>query len=116
MELAIWKQTAVCCAHSTMYEGFPSDDCGQVLISPLLRKWPLSYSFFSVAWGHFPPSLSGRSPVNCLSECMVRRRVASAKRTMAVGLRQCIRPLVESLTPGHDGYPLALVPIMWTVW
>src|ERR1700730_458072 len=34
---------------------------------------------------------------------MVRRRVASEKRTMAVGLRQCIRPLVESLTPGHDG-------------
>src|ERR1700736_5866301 len=51
-----------------------------------------------------------------LSECMVRRRVASEKRAMAVGLRQCIRPLVESLTPGHDGYPLALVPIMWTVW
>src|SRR6202521_1391314 len=24
--------------------------------------------------------------------------------------------LVESSTPGHDGYPLALVPIMWTVW
>jgi len=23
---------------------------------------------------------------------------------------------VESVTPGHDGYPLALVPIMWTVW
>src|ERR1700694_3955976 len=30
-----------------------------ILISPLLRKWPLSYSFFRVAWGHFPPSLSG---------------------------------------------------------
>jgi hypothetical protein len=51
-----------------------------------------------------------------LSECMVRRRVASEKRRMAIGLRQCIRPLVESLTPGHDGYPLALVRIMWTVW
>src|ERR1035437_3954516 len=50
-----------------------------------------------------------------LSECMVRRRVASEKRTMAVGLRQCIRPSVESVTPGHDGYPLVLVPIMWTV-
>jgi len=49
-----------------------------------------------------------------LSECMVRRRVASEKRRMAVGLRQCIRPLVESLTPGHDGYPLAFVPINWT--
>src|ERR1700686_3703868 len=49
-----------------------------------------------------------------LSECMVRRSVASEKRTMAVGLRQCIRPLVESVTPGHDGYPLALVPINWT--
>src|SRR5258706_9757957 len=46
---------------------------------------------------------------------MVRRRVASEKRRMAVGLRQCIRPLVESLTPGHDGYPLAFVPINWTV-
>jgi hypothetical protein len=51
-----------------------------------------------------------------LPECMVRRSVASEKRTMADGLRQCIRPLVESTTPGHDGYPLALVPIMWTVW
>jgi hypothetical protein len=51
-----------------------------------------------------------------LPECMVRHRVASEKRRMAVGLRQCIRPLVESLTPGHDGYPLALVRIMWTVW
>jgi hypothetical protein len=50
------------------------------------------------------------------SECMVRRRVASEKRRMAFGLRQCIRPSVEPVTPGHDGYPLALVRIMWTVW
>jgi len=49
-----------------------------------------------------------------LSECMVRRRVASEKRRMAVGLRQCIRPSVESATPGHDGYPLAFVLINWT--
>ena len=63
-------------------------------------------------------SIEGDDPLRppVLSECMVRRRVASEKRAMAVGLRQCIRPLVESLTPGHDGYPLALVPIMWTVW
>jgi len=46
---------------------------------------------------------------------MVRRREASEKRRMAVGLRQCIRPLVELFTPGHDGYPLAFVPINWTV-
>src|SRR5260370_32630326 len=58
-------------------------------------------------WGSFRESV--------LSECMVRRRVASEKQKMAVGLRQCIRPLVESTTPGHDGYPLALVRIMWTV-
>src|ERR1022692_4442610 len=51
-----------------------------------------------------------------LPECMVRRRVASEKRRMAVGLRQCIRPLVEPVTPGHDGYPLALVLINWTAW
>ena len=31
------------------------------------------------------------------------------------GLRKCIRPSVESLTPGHDGNPLAPVPINWTV-
>ena len=31
------------------------------------------------------------------------------------GLRKCIRPSVESLTPGHDGNPLALIPINWTV-
>src|SRR4029077_15844187 len=49
-----------------------------------------------------------------LPECMVRRRVASEKRRMAVGLRQCIRPSVESVTPGHDGYPLAFVLINWT--
>src|SRR6266571_5962275 len=57
-------------------------------------------------------------PLYCvgLSECMVRRRVASEKRTMAGGLRQCIRPLVESSTPGHDGFPLAFVLINWTVW
>src|SRR5580658_7890359 len=47
---------------------------------------------------------------------MVRRRVASEKRRMAVGLRQCIRPSVESVTPGHDGYPLAFVLINWTAW
>src|SRR6202521_4704700 len=47
---------------------------------------------------------------------MVRRRVASEKRRMAVGLRQCIRPSVEAVTPGHDGYPLAFVLINWTAW
>jgi hypothetical protein len=47
---------------------------------------------------------------------MVRRRVASEKCSMAVGLRQCIRPSVESVTPGHDGCPLALVLINWTAW
>jgi hypothetical protein len=47
---------------------------------------------------------------------MVRRRVASEKRRMAVGLRQCIRPSVESVTPGHDGYPLAFVLINLTAW
>jgi non-heme chloroperoxidase len=54
--------------------------------------------------------------IKAFSECMVRRRVASEKRAMAVGLRQCIRPLVESLTPGHDGCPLAFVLINWTAW
>src|SRR5258708_12507947 len=47
---------------------------------------------------------------------MVHRRVASEKRRMAVGLRQCIRPSVESMTPGHDGCPLAFVLINWTAW
>src|SRR5712671_1225537 len=51
-----------------------------------------------------------------LSVCMVHRRVASEKRRMAVGLRQCIRPSVESMTPGHDGCPLAFVLINWTAW
>jgi hypothetical protein len=36
--------------------------------------------------------------------------------SLAVGLRQCIRPLVESMTPGLDGHPLAFAPINWTVW
>ena len=47
---------------------------------------------------------------------MVRRRVASGKMSLAVGLRQCIRPLVESMTPGLDGHPLAFAPINWTVF
>ena len=34
---------------------------------------------------------------------------------MADGLRQYIRGLVESVTPGHDGHPLALVPFNWAV-
>jgi hypothetical protein len=38
-------------------------------ISRLLRKWPLSYSFFRGVQSHFLPPLSGRSPVSCLSEC-----------------------------------------------
>ena len=38
------------------------------------------------------------------------------KVSLAVGLRQCIRPLVESMTPGLDGHPLAFAPINWTVW
>src|SRR5580704_2290932 len=42
---------------------------GQVPRSPLPRKWPLSYSFFRGAHTHFLPPLSGRSPVNRLSEC-----------------------------------------------
>jgi hypothetical protein len=37
-------------------------------MSCLLRKGPLSYSFFSEAQCHFLPSLSARSPVICLSE------------------------------------------------
>jgi hypothetical protein len=36
--------------------------------SQVLRKWPLSYSFFKEAQSHFLPFLSGRSPVNRLSE------------------------------------------------
>jgi hypothetical protein len=62
--------------------------------------------------------ITGQLPVAVrkagFSSCMVRRRVASEKRSMAVGLRQCIRPSVESVTPGHDGYPLAFVLINWT--
>jgi len=39
-----------------------------LLLSHLLRKWPLRYSFFGEAQSHFLPTLSGRSTVNCLSE------------------------------------------------
>jgi len=38
-----------------------------------------------------------------LSECMVRRRIASEKRGWTGGLRQCIRPCGVR-TPGHDGF------------
>jgi hypothetical protein len=38
------------------------------ILRPLLRKWPLKYSFFREAQRHFLPSLSGRSLVNCFSE------------------------------------------------
>src|SRR5579864_367677 len=44
-----------------------------------------------------------------LSVCMVRRRVASEKRAMANGLRQCIRSRVESWTRDIDGCRLELV-------
>jgi hypothetical protein len=37
-------------------------------MSCLLRKEPLSYSFFSEAQCHFLPSLSARSPVSCCYE------------------------------------------------
>src|SRR6266550_1275634 len=50
-----------------------------------------------------------------LSEFVGHRKVASEKRRMAHGLRQCIRGLVESVTPGYGGYPLALVPFNWAV-
>src|SRR6266478_8838727 len=45
----------------------------------------------------------------------LRPRVTSEKRRMADGPRQYIRGLVESVTPGHDGHPLALVPFNWAV-
>src|SRR5260221_8683335 len=35
------------------------DSRSHILISPLLRKWPLSYSFFTEAQCHFLPSPSG---------------------------------------------------------
>jgi len=62
------------------------------------------------------PAIRPKSWETALPLCMVRRRVASEKRRMAVGLRQCIRPSVESVTPGHDGCPLAFVLINWTAW
>ena len=69
-----------------------------------LTLLPVAGEFFLLT---FPSYRTGLSP------CMVRRRVAS-ETSLAVGLRQCIRPLVESMTPGHDGHPLAFVPINWT--
>lgn len=36
---------------------------------PLLRMWPLSYPIFREEQNRFLPSLSGRSPVNCSTEC-----------------------------------------------
>ena len=39
------------------------------LICQLLRKWPINNSFFMETPSHFLPPRSGRSPVNCLSEC-----------------------------------------------
>src|ERR1022692_4942468 len=48
--------------HSTLVIG-PSLD------KPPLRKWPLSCSIFRDTPSHFLPPLSGRSPVNCFSEC-----------------------------------------------
>jgi hypothetical protein len=40
---------------------------------------------------------------------MVRRRIASEKWEWRVGLRECIRPLLEYLSPGLNGMRCALV-------
>src|SRR6266850_7726452 len=36
-------------------------------------------------------------------------------RMPQVGLRKCIRPLLEWITPGQDGMRCALFPINWSV-
>src|SRR6266480_1989216 len=46
---------------------------------------------------------------------MVRRRIASEKEMDRVGLRKCIRPLLEGSPPGQDGMRYALFPFSWTV-
>jgi hypothetical protein len=45
-----------------------------------------------------------------LIRSMVRRRDANEKRRAALVCRYCGRPLGESVTQDHDGYPLALCP------
>src|ERR1700722_10466415 len=78
------------------------------------RWWPIPNSVAPMVYAAAWPKVAWATVR--LSECMVRRRVASEKCSMAVGLRQCIRPSVESVTPGHDGCPLAFVLINWTAW
>src|SRR5882762_6437403 len=60
------------------------------------------------------------------AKCMVRRLAASEMygppprrkrnlKTPQVGLRKCIRPLLEWITPGQDGMRCALFSINWSV-
>ena len=48
-------------------------------------------------------------------ECMVRRLIASEKENDRVGLRKCIRPLLEESPPGQDGMRYALFPFSYAV-
>ncbi len=56
---------------------------GFEMISPLLRKWPLSYSFFKERQRHFLLPLSGRSPVNCLPECGFLSNIVAADNAIS---------------------------------
>src|ERR1700674_5540674 len=60
----------------------------------LLRKWRLSYSFFRETQSHFLPPLSGRSPVNCLSEC--GRRAQSHLCSPVTPFAQFAKPMTAT--------------------
>jgi hypothetical protein len=72
----------------------------QVPRSRLLRKWPLSHSFFRRAQSHILPSPSGRSPVNCFSECGPR----ASRGGFPFSERRVYRALLSGHTTG-DPYP-----------
>jgi hypothetical protein len=49
-------------------------------------------------------------------KCMVRRLGASEKWEDRIGLRKCIRPLLEHRLLGQDGMRRALVLFKWSVF
>src|SRR5229473_3364966 len=86
------------------------------MASPPRPELPLKFSLRGI-----PTNRSQLRPVGQLLVCRLigmygppPRRKRNLK-TPQVGLRKCIRPLLEWITPGQDGMRCALFSINWSV-